>query len=356
MHDIGLRRIAVTHLGDVAQVDHRAVDRLDRQVAEIFEPAGRVIELDRILEAADLLGPHRGDQVLGRQRVGDILPRQSAGLHGGGIQIYLDLALLAPERVRNRGTGDRHQRGADHVDGKVAEVLLAQPLTRQRDLQDRHRRGAVVQDQRRRGARRHLLEKRLGDRRHLRVGGADIDARLKEDLDDAEAVIGIGLDVLDVIDRRGQCLLEWRRDTAGHLVRRQAGILPDDPDHRDADFRKDIGRRPQSGQRPNDQDEERENDERIWARQRDANEIDHCRAEIPDVTTTGIAPPRLRPDLLWNPCSAGSPERSATLCMSSLNSAFVPAGHTGLTSISQECSSLRAIELMRLAARRRMLI
>ena len=99
----------------------------------------------------------------------------------------------------------------------------------------------------------NCLIMRLRDRRHLRVGGADIDIGLEEDLDDAEAVIGIGDDVLDVVDRRRQRPLKRRDDAPGHLVRRQAGIIPDHADHGDPDVRKDIGRRAQRSQRPDDQ-------------------------------------------------------------------------------------------------------
>ena len=37
MDDVGLRRIAVADGGDVAHIDHRAVDGLDRQVAELLD-------------------------------------------------------------------------------------------------------------------------------------------------------------------------------------------------------------------------------------------------------------------------------------------------------------------------------
>ena len=67
VHDVGLRRIAVAHLGHVAHVDHRAVDRLDRQIGEVFELGGRVVELDRILECADLLGADRAGSGSGRR-------------------------------------------------------------------------------------------------------------------------------------------------------------------------------------------------------------------------------------------------------------------------------------------------
>ena len=108
MHDVGLRRVAVAHVRDVAQVDHRAVDGLDRQVAEVVDRRTAIVELDGVFEAADLLRADRRDQVLRGQRVGDILAGQAARLHGGRVEVDLDLALLAAERE-----GDRRARHGD---------------------------------------------------------------------------------------------------------------------------------------------------------------------------------------------------------------------------------------------------
>ena len=46
VHDIGLRRIAVAHMSDVVDIDHRAVDALDRQIAQFGDHGRRVVELD----------------------------------------------------------------------------------------------------------------------------------------------------------------------------------------------------------------------------------------------------------------------------------------------------------------------
>ena len=73
--------------------------------------------------------------------------------------------------------------------------------------------------------------------------------------------------MFDVIDGRGQRALERRHDAARHLVRRQAGVLPHHADHRDADFREDVGRRAQSRKWPHNQKQEREHDERIGSAQ-----------------------------------------------------------------------------------------
>ena len=263
MDDIGLRRIAVAHLRDIAHIDHRAVDGLDRQVAERGELGGRVVELDGIFESADFLGADRRDQILRRQGIGDVLTGEAARLQRLGIQVDLHLARLAAERIGNRRAGNGHQRRADLIDAEVGQILLGQAFARQGDLQDRHCRGVVVEDQRRRRARRHLLDQRLRNRRHLGVGGADVDIGLEENLDDAKAVVGIGLDMFDVVDGRRQGALERRRNAARHLVGRQAGILPDHADDRDADVGKDVGRRPQGGQRADDQDQQRQHDECI---------------------------------------------------------------------------------------------
>ncbi|MGY4486666.1 hypothetical protein ACVWWR_005857 [Bradyrhizobium sp. LM3.2] len=214
MDDVGLRRIAVAHGRDVAHIDHRTVDGPDRQIAELVDFQRRVVELDDVLELADLLRSDRRDQVLGCKCVGDVLAGETASLERGRVEVDLDLALLAAERIGDRCAGHCDQRGAELVDADIGKVLLGEAVTRQRHLDDRHGRGGVVQDQGRRRARRHLLDQRLRDRRDLRIGGADIDVRLKEDLDDAKAVVGVGGDVLDVVDRRGQRALERRRDAA----------------------------------------------------------------------------------------------------------------------------------------------
>ena len=250
----------------------------------------RVVELDDVFEVADLLGADRRDQILCSERIGNVLPRQSPRLQRLRIEIDLHLALLAAERIGDRGAGHRDQRCAQLVDADVGEVLLGEPLAGQGDLDDRNRGGAVVEDQGRRGARRHLLDQGLRNRGDLGVGGADIDVRLEEDLDDAEAVIGVGDDMFDIVDRGGQRPLERRGDASGHLIRRQAGILPDHPDDGDADVRENVGGRAQCGERPDNQQKQREHDEGIRPAQRDAHQCDH-KTGSPKVRWKGGEPP-----------------------------------------------------------------
>ena len=64
-------------------------------------------------------------------------------------------------------------------------------------------------------------------------------------------------------------------DAARHLVGRQAGVLPDHGDHRDADFGEDVGRRPQRGKQADDEDQQRKNNERVRPLQGDTNQSQH---------------------------------------------------------------------------------
>ncbi len=152
MHDIGLRRVAVAHVGDVADVHGRAIDHLDRHRAEFVDRRWRIVELHGVFERADLLRADRRDQVLCRQRVGDVLAGQSARLQRGRVEVDLHLAALAAERIRDGCAFDGDQARAHDVEAKIGQRLLGKTLAGQRQLQDRHSRRVVVEDQRRRRA------------------------------------------------------------------------------------------------------------------------------------------------------------------------------------------------------------
>ncbi len=261
MDDILLRRRAVADMGDVAHVDGRAVHRLDRQIVERIDRRRRVVELDIILERADLCEADRVDLVLLGDRVADVLARQALGLERLWIEIELDLALLAAERIGNGGARHRHELRPDLVLREIEQLLFGQARPRQRKLHDRHRRGVVVEDQRRRHARRQLLEDRLRDRGDLRGRRLDVGIGLEVYLHHADAVERLALDMLDVVDRRCQHALERGDDAAGHVFRRQAGILPRGRDHRHADVGEDIDRRPRGLQHADDRDQDRHHDE-----------------------------------------------------------------------------------------------
>ncbi len=275
MDDVGLRRISVADVRNVAEIDHRAVDALDRQIPERPDRRRGVVEIDDVFEGPDLLGADRRDQILGGERVGDILPGEVVGPHLLGIEVDLDLAEFAAERIGHRRPRHGDDRHAHEVQPEVKQRLLGQPLAREGKLDDGDGRGVIVKDQRRQRAGRHLPQQRLRNRGHLRVGGANVGALLEEDFDDTEAAVGIGLDVLDVVDCGRQRPLELREHAAGHLLRRQAGIGPDRRNHRDPDFGKNVDRCTHGRERPHDHKEQREHDKRIWPPQRNADNRGH---------------------------------------------------------------------------------
>ena len=55
VHDVDLRRAAVTDVGDVAQQDDGAVHCFDRKIIELVDLFWAVVELNGVFERSDLL-------------------------------------------------------------------------------------------------------------------------------------------------------------------------------------------------------------------------------------------------------------------------------------------------------------
>ncbi len=126
VYDIGLRRIAIAHVADVVNIDYRAIHAFDRQIAKFLDCGRRIVELDGVLEFADLLGADWRCQVLGGERVCDILAGKATGLHRPVVEVDLYLTQFAAERQRDRGARDRDQRRAQRVQSNIGERLLRQ--------------------------------------------------------------------------------------------------------------------------------------------------------------------------------------------------------------------------------------
>ena len=275
-HEVGLRRRALMHVGDVAHVDDGAVDLLDRQIVDLLEHRRTGIERDVPVEFADLLVAGRQDQVLHRDGVDDVVGRDVVGLHGLLVEIDLHLQDFAAVGRGHRRAGDGGKLRPDEVLPEVEQLHLRQLFARQRELQDRNARRVVAQHIGRGDAGRQELEHRLRGGRHLRQRGGDVDILLKEDFDDAVAVERLRFDVLDIADLRRQCALVVVDDAAGHVVRQQAVIGPNDADHRDVDVGKDVGRRLHGGADAEQRDDDREHDEGVGTSERGKNDP-HCR-------------------------------------------------------------------------------
>ena len=118
------------------------------------------------------------------------------------------------------------------------------------DLNDRHVGRAVAQDQRRRDVARHVFQHHERAARQLRDRPADIRAFVQIDLDDADALIAVGLDPRDVVHQRRELALVERQNAVLDVFGAHAVVGPDDADDRDVDLGKDVGRHPQEGAGP----------------------------------------------------------------------------------------------------------
>ncbi len=254
--DVGLRRKAVADVRDVADVDRVGADRPDRQVVQLLDRLRAGVEVDVVLGAADLLRAARQNQVLQADRVDHVGRRQVPRLHRLRDQVDLDLRLLAAVRIGNL----RALTLASWVRRKFTAMSNSccsdSLLPESASCSTGTRRRVVGEDERRLRAGRQLPQLRLRRRGHLRDRQVDLGARLEEHLDDGDAAQRLRLDVLDVVHRRGQVALVDRDDAVGHLVRRQAAVVPDDADDRDVDVGEDVSRRAGDGERAHHQDEQ----------------------------------------------------------------------------------------------------
>ena len=126
--------------------------------------------------------------------------------------------------------------------------------------------------------RRHEGADRIGGRDDLRDRQLQVHIRLEIDLLDDDPGQGLGLHVLDAVDRRTDGILAVGCDSRLHLVGRQARVLPDDADHRDADLWEDVGRRRLDRADAQKQDQDRDNIESVREAER---ELDDAHGSAP---------------------------------------------------------------------------
>ena len=99
---------------------------------------------------------------------------------------------------------------------------------------------------------------------------------------DRLTVDGGGLDALDIVHRGGEDALVGCGDAALQLFCVQPAVLPGHGDHRDIDGGKDVGRCTGNDDGADDQDQEREDDERIRPVQRNPDNP-HKGTILPDL-------------------------------------------------------------------------
>ena len=178
--------------------------------------------------------------------------RQTARLQRLGIQIRHDHARLAAVGIGNFRAVHHGERGADDVLAQVIELGVGQRLARQAELNDRHIRGPVAQHQGRRDVRRHVLEHDQGAAGELRDGPRHVGALAQVDLLHADALVAHRLDARDVVHQGRQLPLVQRQNAVLHVLRAHPVVGPDDRNHRDVDFGKDVDGHAQRGADPHE--------------------------------------------------------------------------------------------------------
>src|SRR5204863_6211196 len=111
--------------------------------------------------------------------------------------------------------------------------------------------------------RRQEAEKSLGNGGGLRESRLNIRVRLEIDSDHGDAGKRLGLDMFNVVDKRGNSALNVAGDALFDFLRLQPAVSPDKTDNGTIDFRKDIRGRAALDYERHQDDDERHHDKRI---------------------------------------------------------------------------------------------
>jgi hypothetical protein len=247
-HDILLHHRSVADLRHILQKDRGAVDELDGHHVEVVDRRRCRVGPHRVLGVPDLRRSRRQRQVLGVDRVHDVERRQASGQKLVRVDIHHDLAIFAASRRRQGDAGNRRQLLPNAVDAEIIELLLVQAVRTEAELQYGNARGIELHDDGRLNAGRHQGANGIGGGDDLRDGEVEVDVRLEVDLLDRQTIEGLRFHVLDAVDVRADGILAVGGDPLFHLLRGEAGVLPDHGDDGDLDFREYVRRhRPDSG-------------------------------------------------------------------------------------------------------------
>src|SRR5579859_2929775 len=136
------------------------------------------------------------------------------------VDVHHDLTALAAIGNGQRRALHHSKLLTDVVEAVVEDLGFGERLAAQSDLYDRDAGGTELHDDRRLYAGRHDAADRLRNRVYLRHGRIDMDVRLEVDLDDADAVKRLRLDVLDVAGVGGDGVFTIGGKPLRHLFRR----------------------------------------------------------------------------------------------------------------------------------------
>lgn len=181
--------------------------------------------------------------------IDDVERRQPPGEQLVGVDIDHDLTIFTSRRRRQGHAGNGGQFLPNAIDAEIIELLFVQIVRIETELQDWNAGGIELHDDRRLDARRHQGADGVRRRNDLRNGKVEIDVRLEVDLLDRQTIEGLRFHVLDAVDVGADGILAVGGDALLHFRRGEAGVLPNQRHHGDANLWKDIRRhRPDRGE------------------------------------------------------------------------------------------------------------
>ena len=256
-NDVGLRSEGVADVSNVAHVQCGAVEGFHRKVVEFRDGLRSSVHLDAVLELAHLDGAGGQNNVLRVDGVDDVVGLEAKGLELGQVEIDLNLRNLAAVGIGGSRAGNRGQIVAKEVLAEIEELLLSECFAAEPELNNGSSGCAIRNDERGSSAGWEAANAGLANGSDLRDGSLHVGALLEENFDDAQAVHGLGFHVLDVINGGSDAALGVGDDAVGHVLRRHAGIEPDDGDYGNVDVGEDVDGSAQDGDGRQDNDDER---------------------------------------------------------------------------------------------------
>src|SRR6266436_760703 len=126
------------------------------------------------------------------------------------------------------------------IGSKVIKFLLGKFPSAYAKLQHRHVGRVVAENIRWSDTCRQRFKNRLTRRRSFSDGGIHTRMRLQVDLDNIDTIERVGFDMLNIIDRSGQCPLGDSRNSTFHFLGRHAIERPKNTDDWDVNCRENI--------------------------------------------------------------------------------------------------------------------
>src|SRR5206468_11588693 len=122
---------------DILEIHRYPVDDFDREVIHLLDQRDDAVAVDVVVEVTDLDIPRRYQEVLGVDRLDDLVRADSARQHLLPIEKDRNLPHRAAERGWKRNALDRAQLRTDREIGEVADLLLAEGRAVQGQICDR---------------------------------------------------------------------------------------------------------------------------------------------------------------------------------------------------------------------------